>query len=256
MRRARLARALRWAAALPLLLATPPAALERADPRGAGATVRVVPSEIHVGMLFRGTRVHVEGTAPAHGQVALVCVGREGKVELKKKGKVGGLLWMNVGDVAFERVPTLFLASSEPSAHAGATKALGYAGLEARALPAGADEDARELFREFIRLKERERLYFAGNGPVRASPTEVSVDFWLPASVPPGEYEVKMLGYEEDAVEVLATEKLTVRSVGLAALISSTARRHGLVYGILSVVLAIAVGFLTGMMFKASKKGH
>jgi hypothetical protein len=237
---------------------------ETPAPGSPGPSIRVEPKEIQVGMSFRGAKVHVEGTAPAGGKVALVCTGRETKVEMKLKGKVGGVLWMNVGDVAFEHVPSLFLASSEAggtrrseqSDHAGAMPFVGYDGVEARVLPASADEGARKLFREFIRLKEHEQLFFSGNGPTRSSSTTVSADFWLPASILPGEYEVRLLGDEGETVAVLATEKLIVKRFGLAALISSMAQQHGLVYGVLSVLFAIGMGFLTGVLFKASKKGH
>jgi hypothetical protein len=251
-------------AAAGLVFAAQADAGETPAPGSAGPAIRVEPKEIQVGMSFRGTKVHVEGTAPAGCKVALVCIGHEGKVEMKRKGKVGGVLWMNVGDVAFEHVPSLYLASSEAgvsrrgeqSDHAGAMPFVGYDQVEARVLPASADEGARKLFREFIRLKEHEQLFFSGNGPTRSSPTTVSADFWLPASILPGEYEVRLLGDEGDTATVLATEKLVVKRVGLAALISSMAQRHGLVYGILSVLFAIGMGFLTGVLFKASKKGH
>jgi Putative transmembrane protein (Alph_Pro_TM) len=249
------------AAALPAVLGAQ-AAWADSPAVGAPADIRVEPKEIQVGMFYRGTKVHVEGTAPADGKVALVCAGHESDVELKKKGKVGGVLWMNVGDISFQRVPSLFLVSSEwHAARSGgsapaATPAVGYESVEARVLPADADGETRELFREFIRMKEREQLYSSGNGPTRSSPSRVSADFWLPASVPPGEYEVRMLGERGSAAEVLGTQKFVVKRVGVAALITSMARQHGLVYGVLSVVFAIAMGFLTGVLFKASKKGH
>lgn len=234
------------------------------EPCGAsGADLRVEPAEVEVGMFYRGTKLHVEATAPTACKVALACVGHEAKVELKRKGKVGGLLWMNVGDVSFEHVPSLFLQASEldgdrgdgrVALDGGATR--GYERMEARVLPASADEAQRRLFHEFIRLKEHEQLYRSRNGPARPSSTSVSAEFWLPASVPSGRYEVQLLGGRGEPLEVLAAREFTVKRVGLAALISSTARTHGLLYGILSVVVAIAMGFLTGVIFKASKKGH
>ena len=250
------------AIAASLLLAA--AGASAAEPCGAsGADIRVEPAEVEVGMFFRGTKLHVEGTAPADCKVALVCAGHETKVELKRKGKRGGLLWMNVGDVEFERVPTLFLQSTELDGLRGDGAAAprggaleGYERMEARALPASADEDQRRLFREFVRLKEHEQLYLSRTRPPRSSASSISAEFWLPASVPPGTYQVQLLGGRGEQLEVLAARAFTVKRVGLAALISSMARSHGLSYGILSVVLAIGMGFLTGLLFKASKKGH
>jgi len=68
---------------------------------------------------------------------------------------------------------------------------------------------------------------------------------------------VELFGYHEGMGELLATGKVAVRSAGLANLIASMAQRHGLLYGILSVIVAIGAGFITGVAFsKASKKAH
>jgi uncharacterized protein (TIGR02186 family) len=249
---------------LPVVFSAPPARAGSPEPSEQRATIRVEPREIQVGMFYRGTNVHVDGTAPAGYRLALVCVGHEGRVELKRKGKVGGVLWMNVGDVTFDRVPSLYLVATDQDRadfHGRPVPAvvrlgLGYGGLEAQVLPGQGDENMHRLFREFIKLKEDERVYSVRNGPVRSSPTSVSTDFFWPASVPAGTYEVQLLGYQGDTGELLASETLTVKRVGLANLISSMAQRHGLIYGILSVLFAIAMGFFTGMIFRMASKGH
>jgi hypothetical protein len=65
-----------------------------------------------------------------------------------------------------------------------------------------------------------------------------------------------MLGYRDGVAEVLASEKLTVKRVGLAHFVATTAERHGLLYGILSVAAALAAGLLSGVLFAGAKKGH
>ncbi len=87
-------------------------------------------------------------------------------------------------------------------------------------------------------------------------PTRVSADFELPASIPPGDYEIRLIGYRDGTAELLASETLTARRVGLALLVSSLSEHHGLLYGVLSVLLAVAAGFATGMLFASAKKGH
>jgi hypothetical protein len=267
-----------WAVAAATALAARPAGAR--SPAAAEAAIRIEPASIEVGMFYRGTTVRVEGTAPAGFRLALVCVGPEGKVELKRKGKVWNLLWMNVGSVTFERVPSLYLASVDPeearSERPSELPLPGYDGVEAQVLPADADEGTRGLFRELVKLRERERLFSQTKlrreipsdeaatpggaarvgleGPAR--PNRVSADFALPASAPPGTYEVRIIGFRDGASEILATERLTVARVGLARLVTSMARSHGLVYGILSVAAALAAGLLSGVLFTGAKKGH
>jgi hypothetical protein len=211
----------------------------------------------------------VEGTAPAGWRLSLVLLGKEGRVELKQKGKVGNVLWMNVGSVAFERVPSLYHALADLDGTrldqlvvpAEVRLGLGFEGVEARVLPAQATEVTRRLFREFVKLKVQERLYSFGNLRPEATsdpaaPARVSAEFSLPASAPVGEFEVRMIGYRDGGGELLASETLTARRVGLARLIASMAERHGLLYGLLSVVAAIAAGALSGFLFAGSRRSH
>jgi hypothetical protein len=251
------------AAAAALALAAPPAEALPQDGAGPRAAIEVKPGDVEIGMFYRGTNVHVEGVAPAGYRLALVCLGAEDKVELKRKGKVLQVLWMNVGDVSFEHVPSLYLASWEPRAQdlprASPDPAAAYDHIEAQVLPAQADSDTRRLFREFVKLKEEENLYSSAplhlDGSTSGS-RRISADFFLPATAPAGSYEVRLVGQRGGANEILATERLVTRRVGLASLISSAAATHGLLYGILSVLLAIVAGFLTGVIFAGAKKGH
>jgi hypothetical protein len=289
------------ALAAAVLLSSAPAFAQPDGPRG---VLHVAPTSVEVGMFFRGATVHVEGIAPPGRRLALVCVGKNAKVELKRKGKVWNALWMNVGSIAFDHVPSLLHAYGDVDGAAVNREALpadlrlglGAEGVESHVLPASADENTHRLFREFVRLKVKEGLYSfgklhaerlgTGNGgdggatvstpvipvsaggtsvqgrspPERAAdlalPARISADFELPASIPPGQYEIRMIGYRDGTAELLASETLAASRVGLALLISSFSEHHGLLYGILSVLLAAAAGFLTGMLFASAKKGH
>jgi hypothetical protein len=250
------------AAAAALALAATTTALAAEPPGGAvpRAALEVAPRDIQVGTFYRGTRVHVEGVAPAGYRLALVCLGAEKKVELKRKGKVAQVLWMSVGDVSFEHVPSLYLSAYEPGEGAArAEPAAKYDHIEAQILPAGVDADTRRLFRELVKLKEEEQLY--SSAPPRlergaAGSRRIAADFWMPASAPAGTYEVRLLGERDGASEVLAADRLITRRAGLVSLVASAAEEHGLVYGILAVLVAIAAGFLTGVVFASAKKGH
>jgi len=242
------------------------AAVEAAAP-AAKAWIHVEPTTIDIGMFHRGTTVRVEGAAPAGSRVALVCVGGEGKVELKRKGKVWHVLWMNVGRVAFERVPAVVHVAADvdgadrravpPELRLG----LGYDGVEAQVLPADADETTRLLFQEFTRMKVAEHLWsFAKLRPPTLADVEpqtrVAAEFDLPPGIPPGDYEIRMIGFRDGTAELLATEKIAARRVGVAHLVASMAQQRGFLYGILAVLVATGAGFVTGVVFAGSRKPH
>jgi hypothetical protein len=75
--------------------------------------------------------------------------------------------------------------------------------------------------------------------------------------VPWGEYQVRLFGFRAGRGELLRAERLSVAPVGLTARVSTLAQSHGLLYGIVAVVIALGVGLLTGLAFGlVSKEGH
>lgn len=246
-----------------------PSAAAVAAPSGeSDIWMRVDPTEIGVNLFYKGASVDVEGVVPSGYDVAVVCTGQKGSIELKRKGKVAGFLWMNVAELVFEDVPSLYLLSTSAAldelAPAPVLEELGvgYAALESRVRrsPDRTVQDAD--FREFLKLKESERLYSYEEGGVEleAGPDRamhVSVECWLPTKAPWGEYEIRLLGFKAGRGELLRTERLELGPVGVTARISTLATRQGLLYGIFAVVIALGVGLLTGLAFGlASKKGH
>ncbi len=230
--------------------------------------LEIEPTVIEVGTFYGGATVNVEGAIPVGYDVAVACVGRAKTVELKKKGRVLGILWMNVGDVVFEGVPSVYLLNTSKKLAELAPPAVlqelqvGYPALESRATRSLEDRDERDLFDELLKLKESERLYLYDEAGVRVGPDDggtmpISAQCFLPAKAPSGEYEVRLIVFKEGRGEVRHVERLQVNPVGATAFVSSLAERHGLLYGVLAVIIALVVGLLTGFVFGLSAKtGH
>jgi uncharacterized protein (TIGR02186 family) len=229
--------------------------------------MKVDPTEIRVGILYSGATIQVEGAIPAGYEAAVLCSGEEGSIELKRKGKVFGLLWMNVGEVVFDDVPSVYLLStSRPLSDLAPSPVLeglgvGYSALQSRVGRSPESAEPGGDFGEFLKLKESENLYSYDEGGLRLEPEptgamHVSSECVLPSKVPWGEYEVHLIGFKAGKGEVLQTERLHVAPVGVTAGIFDLARNHGLLYGILAVLIALGVGLLTGLAFGLrSKKG-
>ena len=89
-------------------------------PRLAGSTMAVTtknkPHLVHIGAFFNGTQLTVSGKVGIENDIVLIVKGKQEELTLKKKGKALGLLWMNIGDVHFRKVPNLYiLYSSSPT---------------------------------------------------------------------------------------------------------------------------------------------
>jgi uncharacterized protein (TIGR02186 family) len=242
--------------------AAPPAAA------GPAAPLAVHPADVPVGVFHNGTRLDVEATVPSSDEVAIVCAGHDGEVKLTTKGKALGLLWINTGEVTLDHVPALYEVNTEHTLCELARPAVrqdlgvGYDTVEARIASDRDESEELRVFHEFVKLKEREGLYAEREDSVQRADlgdglARVSTTFWLPARTPFGSYQVALYGFKDGVGSKLGSVAVTVRPVGLVAFMSSLATHHGLLFGLLAVGVAIAMGLLTGVVFgRGSSKGH
>jgi hypothetical protein len=224
------------------------------------AELRIEPEVIRAGMFFHGATITVSALVPDDVAVAVACVGAYESVVLNRKGKVLGLIWMNVGEVEFDDAPSLYLLHASAQLDELATPAalealtLGYGALEARAGAATSSGNPGHLFRELVRLKESERLYAIAEGRVEMSPAShgmmrITTEFRLPAKAPTEDYQILVYGFSRGEGALLETGVVRLTQVGAASFIAGLAAEHGLLYGALAVAVAISVGLLTGMAF-------
>ncbi|NOZ02189.1 MAG: hypothetical protein GXP54_09905 [Deltaproteobacteria bacterium] len=250
--------------ALFLVLCAPSAGAGADEVKKTGLTVE--PRVVEADILYNGADIEVTGIVPAGSGAAVVCRGKDGEVGLKQKGKVWGVLWMNTGEVTFDGVPSFYQASTSARladiAPADVLKRLviGYDAVEAHATlrPEGADKHL--LFTQFVKLKESEGLYSFDEGAVRLEPamegaSRVRAMCHLPAKAQPGKYQVLLFALSKDDGKLVSASGVTLARAGTAAFISSLAVNHGLLYGVLAVLIAVAVGLLTGLVFSLGSKG-
>ena len=233
----------------------------------AASILEIDPHRIEVGTFYSGTTVRVEGSIPAGYEAAVACVGKADTIELKKKARVLGILWMNVGDVVFRDVPSFYVLNTSTRLSELAPPPIleglqvGYQAIEARTIRSALNGERHELFQELLKLKESERLFSYNEEGVRLRHEEgalhLSARCFMPAKAPSGTYEVRLFVFQGGRGELLHTARLVVAPVGATAFISSLVQHHGLLYGVLAVVIALVVGLLTGFVFGLlSKTGH
>jgi uncharacterized protein (TIGR02186 family) len=245
-----------------LICAAPPAA---AAPTG---SLRVAPNLVEVGASFNGSVLRVDGVVPRGYGAAVVLRGPDRDVRLKRKGKVWGVLWMNVGEVSFDHVPSAYLlATSGPicelaPAEARARLGVGLDVLTKFALTDPANAETRTLFGELVRLREGQGLYALREGALHidgrpGDDTRFHGELRLPACIPEGSYEVGLVGFRAGEGLPLAAARVTVEEVGMIRILAGLARDHGLIFGLLAVAVALAMGLLTGVVFGlGGKRGH
>jgi uncharacterized protein (TIGR02186 family) len=229
----------------------------------------LTPEAVDIGASFNGTKVYVSGDVSRDAEVVVRLSGMRQDVALKKKGKVLGLLWMNLGSITIHNVPNLYLVSIskdfEPTARTQPDKweemGFGFAALKREVDISPAEAESDVIFREFLKLKESEGLYAIETdkvtyGEAQSGGKSFEAVLQIPPRLTPGRYLVETFAVEDGSVSAKTTAELYVRQVGLPAFISGLAFERGALYGLLATIIAIAAGLLMGVIFKGEKGAH
>jgi hypothetical protein len=231
-------------------------------PRASAAHLRVKPDAIHIGAFFSGESVHVSGEIPMGSQAIVEVIGRRIEEQLLRKGRRWDI-WMSVGEIDIEDAPYVYLALSTDAAEfsrLGADAKFGYAALKRRIYFKG---DVRgitraETLRRFFELKEEENLYSLKPGALKMSTSAenlltVEGSFRLPSRIPPGDYVIRLSVVNQDRLLHSEETVLNVRMNGLPAFLTFLSRKHGALFGLFAVSIAVIFGFLVGMAFRRSR---
>jgi uncharacterized protein (TIGR02186 family) len=225
--------------------------------------LNIEPDHIQVGFFYGGQKISVRANVPAGDNVLLKVKGATQKLDLMKKGRVIGFLWMNVGEVVYEEVPGLYIIRSSykladlAPANVLQQLEIGYDALKAKIVKAP-DGDAGMMFGDLIKLKEREGLFTIVEGGIRHASTsggreQIATEFLLPPKAPVGEYLVELYGFKDGSGTLLGSGSITLEQDHLIRFITSMVGNHSLLYGCLAVMVAIVAGLLTGVIFRLGR---
>jgi uncharacterized protein (TIGR02186 family) len=241
-----------------------------AAPRAEEATMRLDPPVVRISAFYNGTDLTITGEVPADAEVLVRLTGEHEDVTLKKKGKVGGLLWMNVAEITLKNAPSVSLLYTSKNLGAMATAAntaawdelgLGFDAIKRQLQVVAVTGDKEVIANDFMKMKNHEGLYdlqpdavrFAdSNGPMKAYSAVIHV----PPRLKPGAYQVDVLAVSGDRIVASAGDELNLVQVGFPAFLSSMAFGQSLLYGIMSVAIAIFGGLGMSMVFRSKGGAH
>jgi len=240
----------------------PPGAVPRGDQAPGVVRLYVQPTRVDINLFYGGATIQVRAHVPASMALALVLEGRRAPLTVKRKGRVWGMLWMNVGDVEFDEVPTTYLlATSARLPDLAPRVELERLGLGYEALALAARGNAGD-FRELIKLKEKDGLFSVAEGSLRLEPgngtySRLSASLRLSAKAPAGQYEIRLFGFQGGEGRCLDSTGLVLEPVGFVRDLHVLATERGLLYGCVAVVVALIAGLATGLVFgRGAGKGH
>ena len=233
--------------------------------RSWAVTCQASPSLIPITMGYHGLPVEIKGESVPGDAVIVKITSAPADIHLKYKGRSAGIFWMKLGTLIFKEIPGTYLVStSAPVAEvlspAGREEyGIGYDALRKKATLTAEHGEIPEgdWFTQFFAFKKAEHIYALNEGAVHVDPNggyTLALDW--PFQAQPGTYTVEVITSRNGQVTGKAEAALKVEMTGLVATISDLASNRRAVYGTIAIVVALAVGFAVGNIFKKGGGAH
>lgn len=219
-------------------------------------------NRISISTNFDGSEILIFGAVkretPADDGALQVLITVEGPSEplvVRKKAKRFGI-WINTDQVEVTGAPSFYaVATTAPlSDMITNTQDLIYRISIPRAIQLGNQrfpgDEAYE--RALIRIRENAGLYQTNIGAVTLEEdTLFSASFRLPANLREGDYRARFFLTRNGKVIDNHTTEIDVKKVGLERFLFRLSRENPLIYGLMSLAIAIAAGWLASAAFRA-----
>jgi uncharacterized protein (TIGR02186 family) len=256
----------RRAFALAVLLAASVAGTGPADAER--LVISISRHQVLVNSSFTGTSIVLFGSVEpdrptarrrdTYDIVATITGPRQTVVARRKERVLG--IWANVTSRSFVNVPSyLLVAASRPFDQIGNAETLRrlQIGLDNVVLPQQIGTDIADVVRNdpfrvnFIRLKNEHQLYTQlPNGVTFLTPTVFRAAIPVPAEAPFGNYDVDVKLFADGAMLVRTNSAFEIVKVGFEQFVASAARDHGLLYGLVAVMMAMLTGWFASVVFR------
>ena len=216
---------------------------------------------------FEGLEILVYG-AIARGQpareesfgIVVTVVGPSLPVTVRRKDRIAGL-WINAESIRVSSAPSFYaVASSGPLADTiSRTEDLRYRVSLEHALRQITTADAvapREAFLDaIVRLRRDAGLYVLRPGGVRIDDGVLfRTTVPLPANIVEGVYTAQVLLTRDRAVIDSFRAEIDVRKAGLERIVYDLSRNAPLLYGVASILVAMAAGFAASEVFRILRR--
>lgn len=185
--------------------------------------------------------------------VIVVIEGPSGPLVVRRKSHRYGI-WINTASVAVDAAPSFYaIATSAPFSEViSASEDLHHHISIPQSIRLASKEDDAESFAEaVIRIRTSQGLYKIEEGAVTLTQdTLFNTSISLPSNLTEGEYHARIYLTRGGVVVSNHVAMIDVRKVGLERWIFTLAHEKPLIYGLLSIFIAIAAGWAASAMFR------
>ena len=167
---------------------------------------------IKIDFFYHGSSVSVRGTSDRGTDLVIKITSPEGHQELRKKGKLAGLLWMNVGKLTFKNVPNLYSLHSTKKLEDILNPVemekygLGYSALEKHVEidPVASEDEKAEWFDQFVKFKQTSKLYSVSSGKINITEQKGKQNYYVllewPYQALPDNYTISVYAVKDKKV--------------------------------------------------------
>jgi len=231
-------------------------------------TTEVTPQNIPINLMYHGAKVSLNGKSDVNDDLIIKISSDPTEAHMKYKGKAAGLFWMKMGDMSFKHVPAVYLLYSSRDIDSlleekeRVNEGIGFESIKAGTQVESSAEnmDPDQWIAEFVKFKKAEKLYQIQEGTITRGQGTLANDYQLnldwPFQAAPGNYNIEVLSVRDGNVVDRAETSLTVARTGIVAKLSDLAFNHAALYGIFSVLIAMAAGLAVGAIFKKGSGAH
>jgi uncharacterized protein (TIGR02186 family) len=202
-----------------------------------------------------------DGATVARAQdydVVVTVRGPRGQVTVREK-MPWGPLWLNLDQRKYIAIPALISVLSNRPLDAVATPAMLRKltlGVDALVTPQGRrgelfDPDEPQFRAALIRQRREEGLFHDDPKAVTfLTPTLFRATVRLPGVAPLGRYDVDVTALSGGVALARASSAFTVLKGGFEQRVAVAAREHGWLYGLVTALMAMALGWLATVVFR------
>lgn len=206
---------------------------------------------------FSGTDVLLFGATDGPGDIILVVRGPIHPQVIRRKGKVGGVMWVNQDYVTVENAPSFYyVASTRPLEDLVGPNTLdrhqiGMEHLDLVLSDVTIGETENEFKQALFRLKQDQGLYSYAPGTVTQLANRLfRSELHFPSNVPTGTYLVEVYLVRDNDVVNAEITPLIIGKAGLGADLYLFAHEHSAWYGLGAILLAVVAGWTAGALFR------
>jgi uncharacterized protein (TIGR02186 family) len=208
-------------------------------------------------LLLFGAILYPGGRVPRDpADVIVVLKGPVEPILVREKQKLAGI-WMNADSNRFRSAPSFYaVASSAPVRDLvdERTAAIYELGLQDPQLSPGGGalpEKERRFEAGLLDLRKRQGLYAEHPNGVEISESVLyRARISIPSQVPVGTYTAETFLVDDGKVIAAATREIEIGKSGFERWVALAARRHGLLYGLVAVLLSLGLGWAAAAIFR------